>query len=86
MTFNNTNQGAPMNDLPTWKENALGNAVAAAEAACQATWVLWEQMTPAERDAWLELQEVCWPRLDIYLHRLLPIANQIVADEQAAEA
>jgi hypothetical protein len=42
-------------------------------------------MTEGERAWWLASCEDHWPRLDIYLHRLLPVAEQVIADEGAAD-
>jgi hypothetical protein len=72
-------------ELKTERGRTLDCAVAAAEAAVQATYGIWQQMTEGERAWWLASCEDHWRRLDIYLHRLLPVAEQVIADEGAAD-
>ena len=51
---------------------ALERAISAAENAMQATAQLWEMLTPAERDRWLEQASVVWPRRDVALKPSFP--------------
>ncbi len=67
------------------KFSALNNAITAAEAATQATFALWQHMSPDEQECWLAEAEIRWPRSDIFLTTLLPAAIQMVADERASD-
>jgi hypothetical protein len=67
------------------KFNALYGAITAAEAATQATFALWQQMSPEEQEDWLAEAGITWPRCDIFLKTLLPASGKMIADERAAD-
>ncbi len=65
---------------------ALERAVSAAENAAQTVACLWEMLTPAEQDRWLEHALTITPRRDVALKTLLPAADQLLADMRAADS
>jgi len=66
-------------------ETPLACAVVAAEAATQATHLLWHAMSDEQKAEWVLSAAGTWPRHDIFLRRLLPVAPQILADEKVAD-
>lgn len=62
--------------------DALDCAVIAADAAMQATVALWDHLSPAEQDRWLESAATSWPRRDIFIKAVLPAAAKVIADER----
>jgi hypothetical protein len=65
---------------------ALTRAVGAAEDATQTVACLWEMLSPAEQDRWLEHARVITPRRDVALKTLLPAADKLLADMRAADS
>jgi hypothetical protein len=47
---------------------------------------VWDMLTPAERDRWLEHAEIITPRRDVALRTLLPAADKMAAELQAADS
>jgi hypothetical protein len=72
-------------DPLTTRYNALQSAITAAEAGMQTTFVLWNELTPAEQDEYLALARDCWPRTDLFVKRIIPATRQILDDEHAQQ-
>ena len=65
---------------------ALERAISAAENAVQAVGCLWEMLTPAEQDAWLDIARATTPRRDVALKTLLPSADKLLTEMRAADS
>jgi hypothetical protein len=65
---------------------AFERAVSVAESAAQIVACLWEMLSLAEQDRWLEHARAITPRRDVALKTLLPAADQLLAEMRAADS
>ena len=63
--------------------DALDCAVTAAEAGAQATLGIWQQMSPEERQHWIDTRGPDrWPPVGAFLRPVMVMAQQAIAHEE----